>query len=355
MQLVRVLSVLAILGVCAGAALADKYDTNEKDWSYGDIGTTAIYPEDEGVNNACPGQAIACGDDIEPAAINPAGDVDWINFYATQGTLITIGTDAYQGSSTDTYLELYAACGGGMIASDDDSGPGFFSLISNFPAPQTGYYYCKVRGYSTSTTGNYRMFVRCTEPTPPDPNDTCNPDYFIDRCTQGVLNGDMTWDANNYDPLSGGCATGYPEAGRDVAYKIDMVAGDIVDMTYVTPGFDAAFYVVTDCANVPGTCVIGADAAGDTEVIHWVVGATGTYWLILDHYGTNSGAGPWSLNYTFACPAPTGACCVGSVCSITTEANCQGTYQGDGTDCDPNPCPTPTEQTSWGQIKSNYR
>lgn len=41
---------------------------------------------------------------------------------------------------------------------------------------------------------------------------------------------------------------------------------------------------------------------------------------------------------------PVGACCVGEVCSIKTEADCAtagGIYQGDGTDCDPNPCVTP--------------
>lgn len=38
---------------------------------------------------------------------------------------------------------------------------------------------------------------------------------------------------------------------------------------------------------------------------------------------------------------PTGACCVGEDCSITTEDDCTGmggTYQGDGSTCDPNPC-----------------
>ncbi len=39
-------------------------------------------------------------------------------------------------------------------------------------------------------------------------------------------------------------------------------------------------------------------------------------------------------------PVGTGACCAedGS-CTITTEAECDGTYQGNGTVCDPNPCP----------------
>jgi len=101
------------------------------------------------------------------------------------------------------------------------------------------------------------------------------------------------------------------------------------------------------------------------------------------------------------CPhePPRGACCIGQDCSITTEAGCQGEWQGADTVCDPNPCipppregaccfdltcvvlpqadcegqggiykgddvpcepnpclpPNPTEATSWGQIKANYR
>jgi len=35
-----------------------------------------------------------------------------------------------------------------------------------------------------------------------------------------------------------------------------------------------------------------------------------------------------------------GACCVGEVCSIATDADCEGEFQGVGTDCDPNPCVT---------------
>lgn len=40
-------------------------------------------------------------------------------------------------------------------------------------------------------------------------------------------------------------------------------------------------------------------------------------------------------------PTPTGACCVGTDCTIETESDCTGmggTYQGDDTTCDPNPC-----------------
>lgn len=59
---------------------------------------------------------------------------------------------------------------------------------------------------------------------------------------------------------------------------------------------------------------------------------------------------------TVNCALPTGACCdeVGN-CTITTAADCTGTYLGDGTVCDPNPCPTAVQPTTWGQIKANYR
>ncbi|MEZ4649415.1 MAG: hypothetical protein R3E97_11670 [Candidatus Eisenbacteria bacterium] len=43
-------------------------------------------------------------------------------------------------------------------------------------------------------------------------------------------------------------------------------------------------------------------------------------------------------------PDPTGACCqMGAVCYVWTQAECNtfgGVYQGDDTECDPNPCPT---------------
>ena len=123
-----------------------------------------------------------------------------------------------------------------------------------------------------------------------------------------------------------------------------LMAGDIVDLTYTQSVADASFYIVTDCGNVSGSCVVGADAASNIEVIHYVATAPGVYYLILDCYGTNTG-GPWTLVYNLQCPAPTGACCNLSTgeCAITTAANCvaPSIYLGDGTVCTPNPCPQP--------------
>jgi len=61
------------------------------------------------------------------------------------------------------------------------------------------------------------------------------------------------------------------------------------------------------------------------------------------------------------CPQwPTGACCFGEDCEVTTEAYCAqhgGRYIGDGVPCEPqNPCiPVPIRQATWGQVKAGYR
>ncbi len=56
------------------------------------------------------------------------------------------------------------------------------------------------------------------------------------------------------------------------------------------------------------------------------------------------------------CKAVTGACCINQVCTITTQAGCQGQWMGPNTLCSPNPCVVvPVEVKSWGQIKNQYR
>ncbi len=59
-------------------------------------------------------------------------------------------------------------------------------------------------------------------------------------------------------------------------------------------------------------------------------------------------------------PGPTGACCFADgSCLVQQESQCedqQGSYQGDGTVCEPDPCiPTPAERTTWGRIKAQFR
>ena len=190
------------LAVCTGAAYADPAaPMEEKPWSYDYGFVRTDIPEVE-PNDACPGQPMACGDRIVPAAINVGGDVDFFEFEVTAlPTTVTIGTDAYNGSAIDTYLELYGPdCSQPRLTYDDDGGPGAFSLINNFSIPAVGLYHIKVRHYSTTGVGDYQMFLNCTVPPPPPENDLCDGAIEIFRCETGSIAGALFYAANDYDP-----------------------------------------------------------------------------------------------------------------------------------------------------------
>lgn len=58
-------------------------------------------------------------------------------------------------------------------------------------------------------------------------------------------------------------------------------------------------------------------------------------------------------------PASMGGCCFGTDCFVLTQGDCEGgggSYQGDNSACDPNPCvPNPTKTTTWGGLKKANR
>jgi len=395
MRLGSVIFFLLAICLATGIALADKVKTDEPNWQWQFYGIRTIIPEAE-PNDACPGQAMACGDIIRPGYLD-AGNLDWYRFYATAGDPLTIGTDVVNvGDSCDTYLELYFECGSTMIAYDDDSGPGLYSLISNFTAPSTGYYDVKVRGYGTSSYGPYSLFVTCVppgqgaccfvdghcvidnqqncgtaggtyqgdntvcdpnpcpQPPPPPENDLCSGAIPIDRCTAGTISGDLTWANNDYSPTNN--CTGYSANAKDVTYLLDVVAGDIVHIVYNTPTYDGSIYILSDCANM-NSCVIGEDDP-EPETFTWTVATTGIYYLIADGYSTDAG-GPFTLDYSITCVAPEACCFDDGTCQMLFDDECiaaGGDPQGTGTNCDTIECEVvPTQNTTWGQIKSNYR
>jgi hypothetical protein len=305
---------------------ADPFHVEEKPWTYPDgmFDGRDTYPEME-PNDACPGtQTIACGDVIVPAILDPSGDHDHFPFTLDSPMTVTLGTDddPDNPTGTDTYIELWSGDCLTYLAGDDDGGPGFYSLlITDLPA---GDYAAMVRGYGDFSTGPYLFFFDCAGVEPPPENDTCGGaeefGYMIERCTSGFITGTTANAINDYNPaVPGPSCTGYSANGLDVVYYMDLEAGDQVSLTYTQLTWDTSFYIVTDCADMT-SCVAGADATftGDPEVINWVCTATGRYYVILDAYSSESG-GDFTLDYTITCPEP-----------------------------------TPTQNTTWGQIKSIY-
>jgi hypothetical protein len=67
---------------------------------------------------------------------------DW-TFSGTQGDRITIRCEAARGYDTDPRVHLVGP-DGSLVASDDDGGSGYDSLISNVVLPTTGDYIIKI-------------------------------------------------------------------------------------------------------------------------------------------------------------------------------------------------------------------
>ncbi|NVN88815.1 MAG: DUF4214 domain-containing protein [Rhodopseudomonas sp.] len=91
--------------------------------------------------------------------IETAGDNDWFRVNLTAGTTYTInlqGNASGHGTLADPYLTLYNSSGQ-AIASDDDSGTGYDSLLT-FTPTASGSYYVGASAYS-SGTGTYSVSV----------------------------------------------------------------------------------------------------------------------------------------------------------------------------------------------------
>ena len=317
MEVVRICGTIVLLStVWTGVIVADPQHVEPKPWACGDAAVTVVVAEAES-DTICPGQAIGAGTEVNPAALE-AGDEDWYAFHAHAGDLIEVTTGRIGESELDTVLELRSGCGEAPLARDDDGGPGLFSRIVYLVAT-SGDYRIGARGFDSSVTGPYRLTLTCGAPAAPPENDRCNDAYALDRCTSGSLEGQSFAASDDYCPPDGSC-TVYPAHGRDVAYRLDLLSGDTVELAYAQRGFDGSVYLIHDCGDSASACVFGSDGvlAEDAESLAWAAETSGTYWLILDAYGEETG-GAWKLDYSITCG------------------------------------PNATETTSWGDLKRTFR
>jgi len=187
-------------------------------------------------------------DEVE--AIDPAcwgtdgvdGDI-WFSFTGA-GAKVDVET-----ANLDTQIAIYDACGGNLVACDDDGGVAFASLIEGFCAESGVNYVVEVEGFAgaegpftielrTSAIGNntYCDDVTATNFTDPATQSACD---ILDNsiCTFGVIGcNDST--ALNFDPAADDCtgAIGgtdtscceFPPANDACADAVTVICDDVV-------------------------------------------------------------------------------------------------------------------------------
>jgi hypothetical protein len=186
----------------------------------------------------------------------------------------------------DASLYVLTNCTSQTCVAGADQGPSGAAENLRFVAQTTGEHYLVVDQKTAGAGGDHELTVARYR------GDTCadaipmllasTPESFT---TVGYT--------NSYSPNSGGC-TGYAAAGPDRAYRVNLQPGDQLQVD-VTPGsaWDTSVYMVSNCADVSGSCVQGSDAftAGGTERLSPVVQQAGSYFVIVDGYLSASGAG----------------------------------------------------------------
>jgi Trypsin-like peptidase domain len=155
----------------------------------------------------------------------------------------------------------------------------------------------------------------------PDPadGDTCA-DVAELRVTGAYMVTGTTADAT--DDYAGGCVAA--STAPDRVYSITLAEETWVDAQ--VSGFDTVLYVRTDCADPASEtmCVDDSDPPGQlgSGIAGWF--APGTYYLIVDGYGTASG--PFQLAVSFVPPTTNDTCDVPGEISATGTQVVTGTF-----------------------------
>jgi hypothetical protein len=274
------------------------------------------------------------------------------------------------GSGYDTALWIWAGSIGNTVGCNDDF-CGLQSEIDQINITAGVTYYVVISGYSTAC-GSYILNV-----TPVQPCDVVCPagsqmegepacyDGYVDNYNGGCNSTGWTvvcGDANNQRDVCGLSGTYIYNGGsyRDTDWYDCTGIGGTASMDVEAEfALQIIFIYGTDCNNLlydyttAPMCVhaiLSRSVAAGVHFWPWVgasvfsgVPCTSEYWMHLTGIGTCE---------------PTGACCdlQTGACTITTQTQCSGQYMGDGTVCNPNPCPpVPVNNTSWGTIKNLYK
>jgi serralysin len=209
-------------------------------------------------------------------SIDTLGDRDWYRVTLTAGVTYTIQT-ASDGSGTDAFLNLRDATGVTILASDDDGGDGVNSIIS-FTATTSGTYFIDAGNYNNETTGTYRLFVAAAIPAGDIVAGSTATTATL--AVAGTTNGNIDFSGD-----------------RDY-YAINLVAGQTylfrtnstTPLTGTAPA--GALDTLLTLRDASGAQLATNDDAGEYEysAIRFTATTTGTYYLDVSAFGTNTGS-----------------------------------------------------------------
>lgn len=217
-------------------------------------------------------------------AIELAGDADWFKVALTAGTTYqfeVLGADTANGTLADPFLDLYNSTGV-WLASDDDSGTWFNSLLTYRPT-SSGTYYVSASAATISGTGTY-LVKASTIPTVVD-------DYAATTASSGTI-------------AIGGSKAGSIEVGGDEDwFKVTLTAGTTytINLRGASSGVgtlaDPYFKGIYSAAGAYINGTTNDDFGGGRESqITFAPTVSGAYYLSAGGYSTGTGTYQLSIS-----------------------------------------------------------
>jgi hypothetical protein len=208
----------------------------------------------------------------------PENDVaDWVSFSAQTGQTYRISTVELQ-TYADTLIRLYASDGKTLLKQDDDSGPGWASVI-DWTSPASGTYYVEVVEYFGRTGTDTGYALRVDGQAPACTADAYEPDG--DAAMAAAITVGAAPQAHNY------CASG------DVADWLEFAALQGQGYLIETSALEANSDTVLSLYDQDSTSLLLADDDGGAEPrasrVEWSAPASGTYFLRVHNSGGVTG------------------------------------------------------------------
>ena len=231
--------------------------------------------------------SIAGGRDVVYRLDVDAGDSLWVNYNSSSDAAIYVLADCSDPSNT-------------CVTGADVTGTGQTEQL-RYRFTFGGIYYLVLDSKATNSFGTFTANGEVVCPEPPK-NDICERSQPI-PCGNFSLSGSTALANDNYTfNTDAESCTGYRAGGRDVVYHVYATAGDSIWIDYHSAA-DGSIYIVSNCSDATGTCVAGEDSSGvnETETLRYKFTQTGTYYIILDSFGTNTG-GAWTMVGRMNCP-----------------------------------------------------
>lgn len=145
-------------------------------------------------------------------------------------------------------------------------------------APATATYFIVIDGFG-SNQGDFALTVVVSPPAASG-GDTCATAIAV-PAGGGVFSSTTQGLANDLDP--GPSCTGYPAAGPDRVYRVDLGAGDVVEAVATFEStLDGALYAVTGCTPIAGCGGSDLGLAGQPEGLRLVADAAGPRYVVVD-------------------------------------------------------------------------